>query len=280
MSDDALASYAKEQFTYDGKTRTVYRKGTGPAVVVIAEMPGITPKVVGFADRVVDIGCTAVLPHLFGDPGRDPYEGGALGAISYVAKSMLPACVARDFTVLATGRTSPVIEWLKGLARHEKDRCGGPGVGVIGMCFTGNFALAMAADDSVLAPVLSQPSLPFPVSGSRKRDMAISSADLAKVKGRMADDENLCVLGMRFTNDAFVPADRFARLREELGDRFVGVEIDSSKGNPWNIPSNAHSVVTEHLVDEPGHPTRDALEKVLDLYRTRLSGSGAKPSTT
>jgi len=275
MSDDALASYAKEQFTYDHKTRSVYRKGTGPAVIVIAEMPGITPKVVAFADRVVDIGCTAVLPHLFGDPGRDPYEAGALGAISYVAKSILPACVARDFTVLATGRTSPVIEWLKGLARHEKERCGGPGVGVIGMCFTGNFALAMAADDSVLAPVLSQPSLPFAVSGSRKRDMAISNDDLAKVKGRMADDENLCVLGLRFTNDSLSPADRFVRLHTELGDRFVGVEIDSSKGNPWKIPSNAHSVVTEHLVDEPGHPTRDALEKVLDLYRTRLKGAPA-----
>jgi dienelactone hydrolase len=277
---EVLASYEKEQFIYDGKTRTVFRKGTGPAVIVIAEIPGITPKVVGFADRVVDLGCTAVLPHLFGDPGRDPHKGGAPGSISYVAKSILPACVARDFTVLATGRTSPVIEWLKGLARHEKERCGGPGVGVIGMCFTGNFALAMAVDDSVLAPVLSQPSLPFPLSGSRKRDLAISDDDLAKVKSRMADDENLCVLGMRFTNDSFVPGERFARLREELGDRFVGVEIDSSKGNPWDIPASAHSVVTENLVDKPGHPTRDALEKVLDLYRTRLIGSGAKPSTT
>jgi dienelactone hydrolase len=280
MSDEVLASYAKEEFTDDGKTRAVYRKGTGPAVIVIAEMPGITPKVVAFADRVVDIGCTAVLPHLFGEPGRDPYRGGALNAVGYVAKSMLPACVAHDFTVLATGRTSPVIEWLKALAREQKERCGGPGVGVIGMCFTGNFALAMAADDSVLAPVLSQPSLPFGLSGSRKRDMAISDADLAKVKTRMADDEGLCVLGMRFTDDSLVPRERFARLREELGDRFVGVEIDSSKGNKWRIPSNAHSVVTEHFVDEPGHPTRDALDKVLDLYRTRLIGSGANPSTT
>ena len=82
--------------------------------------------------------------------------------------------------------------------------------------------------------------------------------------------QDLTVLGLRFTNDSFVPPERFARLREELGDSFVGVEIDSSKGNPNGIPSNAHSVVTEHLVDEPGHPTRDALDKVLDLFRTRL----------
>jgi len=270
---DVLASYTKEQFTFDGKTRDIFRKGSGPAVIVIAEVPGITPKVVSFADRVVAIGCTAVLPHLFGEPGRDPYSGGTLGAVGYTARSMLPACISRDFTVLATGRTSPVIEWLKALARHEKDRCGGPGVGVIGMCFTGNFALAMAVDDSVLAPVLSQPSLPFGITGAQKRDLAISGEDLAKVKARCAEDEGLCVLGMRFTGDSFVPRERFRRLHEELGDRFVAVEIDSSKGNKWKIPPRAHSVVTEHFVDEPGHPTRDALEKVLDLYRRRLIGS-------
>jgi dienelactone hydrolase len=267
---DALAAYAKETFTYDGKTRDVYRRGSGPAVLVIAEMPGITPKVVGFADRVVDLGCTAVLPHLFGTPGRDPFAGGMARAVPYVLSSMVPACVSRDFHAMATGKTSPVIEWLKALARKEHADCGGPGVGVIGMCFTGGFALAMAVDDTVLAPVLSQPSLPFPTTKKAKRDLGLSSSDLDKVKARFAGDPDLCVLGMRFTGDKLVPAERFAHLREALGDRFVGVEIDSSKGNPNGIPTNAHSVVTEHLVDEPGHPTQEALHKVLDLFKSRL----------
>ena len=86
----------------------------------------------------------------------------------------------------------------------------------------------------------------------------------------MCAAQDLTVLGLRFTGDPVVPAERFARLREELGDRFVGVEIDSSPGNPHGNPKAAHSVLTEHLVDEPGHPTRDALEQVLDLFRTRL----------
>jgi dienelactone hydrolase len=267
---DALADYSSETFTFDGKARTIFRRGTGPAVIVIAEIPGITPKVVEFADRVVDLGCTAVLPHLFGDPGRDPHAGGGLKSMAYVMSSILPSCIARDFTVMATGRTSPVIEWLKALARKEHDRCGGPGIGVIGMCFTGNFALAMAVDDAVLAPVMSQPSLPFPVGAARKRDAAISDADMARVKVRCAADPELRVLGMRFTQDPVVPAERFAHLREVLGDRFVSVEIDSSPGNEWDIPKNAHSVVTEHLVDEPGHPTRDALDQVLRMFRERL----------
>ncbi|HEX2381604.1 MAG TPA: dienelactone hydrolase family protein [Acidimicrobiales bacterium] len=271
MSDDVLAGFDKTQFTFDGKTRDVFRAGTGPAVIVIAEMPGITPKVVEFARRVEAVGCTVALPHLFGTPGRDPLEHGAPRAIPYVLSSMVPACISHDFHALATGRTSPVIEWLRALARSLHEECGGPGVGVVGMCFTGGFALAMMADAPVLAPVLSQPSLPFGIGAKRKRDLGLSDADLSRVKQKCAA-EDLTVLGLRFSGDSFVPPERFARLREELGDNFVEVEIDSSEGNPHGNPKRAHSVLTEHLVDEPGHPTRDALDQVLDLFRTRLLG--------
>ncbi len=264
-----IADFERTTFTYDGKTRDVFRKGAGPGVVVIAEMPGITPKVLDFAQRVVDIGCTVAVPHLFGEPGRDPYQGGPARAVPYVLSSMVPACVSHDFYAMATGKTSPVIEWLRALARDLHDSCGGPGVGAVGMCFTGGFALAMMADAPVLAPVLSQPSLPFPVGRARKRDLGLSDADLDKVKAKCAQDD-LRVLGLRFTGDRAVPAERFARLREELGDRFVGVEIDSSKGNPYGNPPRAHSVLTENLIDEAGHPTRDALDKVLDLFREKL----------
>ncbi len=259
-----LDGFQTTSFTHDGKTRDVFRKGSGPAVIVIAELPGITPDVIRFADRVVGIGCTAVLPHLFGEPGRPM-------SVGYSLQSIAPACISREFAVWATGRTSPVIRWLRALAAHEHEVCGGPGVGAVGMCFTGGFALAMAVDDRMIAPVLSQPSLPFPISKKHRRDVGLSDADLAKVKHRCATD-GLCVLGLRFTGDPFVPAERFQRLREELGDAFIGVEIDSSEGNEWGHPKGAHSVLTLHLKDEPG-PTLDALDKVLDLFRSRLLGA-------
>lgn len=259
----ALAGFERTTFTHDGKTRAVYSLGSGPAVIVISEMPGITPRVAAFARRVAAEGLTAVLPHLFGDPGRDV-------SIPYVLTSMVPACVSREFAAFATGRTSPVTVWLRALARHAHELHGGPGVGVVGMCFTGGFALAMMVDDTVLAPVLSQPSLPLPITRRHRRDLGVSAADLARVKERCAAEPDLCVLGLRFTADRFVPAERFARLRDELGDRFVAVEIDSGPHNPHGIPRTAHSVLTEHLVDEPGHPTRQALEQVLELFRSRL----------
>jgi len=258
-----LSGYETSTFTFDGKTRDVYRKGSGPAVLVFAEMPGITPNVIDFADRVAAIGCTVVVPHLFGVPGAEMSVGKVIRAIG-------PACVSKEFSAWATGKTSPVISWCKALARQEHERCGGSGVGVVGMCFTGNFALAMLPEPAVLAPVLSQPSLPLGFTKKAQRALYISDDDLGQVKARMDAEPDLCLLGLRFTGDRLVPKARFDHLREALGDRFVAVEIDSSKGNPYGHPAGAHSVLTEHLVDEPGQPTRDALEQVLDLFRTRL----------
>ena len=266
MADDPLDDFEKTTFTHDGKTRDVFRTGEGPAVIVIAEMPGITPKVAEFARTVAGIGCTAVLPHLFGDPGRDPTPGGKPKP-AYLLSSMVPACVSSEFTVWATGKTSPVIDWLRALASTEHERCGGPGVGAIGMCFTGGFALAMATDDRLLAPVLSQPSMPLAIGKKRANTIDISDEDLAVVKQRCA--AGLEVIGMRFKSDRVVPSGRFRFLERELGSAFRAIELDDEHANP-DATMSPHSVVTEHLIDEPGSKTRQALDDVLDLYRARL----------
>ncbi|MDI3387694.1 dienelactone hydrolase family protein [Streptomyces sp. B-S-A8] len=274
MADHDLSGFERDSFTYRGVTHDVLRCGDGPAVVVIAEMPGITPKVLAFAERVAAIGCTAVLPVLFGRPGRDPHPAahGKLKARAYLASSILRVCVSREFTAFAVGRSSPVVDWLRGLAAYEHERCGGPGVGAVGMCFTGGFALAMAADERMLAPVLSQPSLPMPATGRRAAGIDISSADLAKVKDRCARD-GLRVHGLRFRSDRLVPDERFAFLRRELGEAFVAVELDDADADPEAV-RDPHSVLTEHLIDEPGQATRAALDGVLDLLRTRLLPAG------
>jgi dienelactone hydrolase len=259
--DDPLKDFERSSFSQDGKTRTLYRIGSGPAVIVISEMPGITPSVAAFGKKVADCGLTAVLPHLFGDDGRTP-------TIAYTLGSLTRACITREFSVMAQGRTSPIISWLRALARSEHERCGGPGVGAVGMCFTGGFALAMMVDDVVVAPVLSQPSLPFPVTRGLRRDVGLSPDDLARVKERAA--AGTCVIGLRFTGDKMSPPERFAHLRELLGDAFVAVELDSSADNPHGHRKGAHSVLTEDLDDRPGTPTREALDQVLDLFRSRL----------
>ncbi|TNF34044.1 MAG: dienelactone hydrolase [Deltaproteobacteria bacterium] len=256
-----IAGFDVAPFTHDGFTTPVYWGGAGPAVVVIHEIPGITPAVADFARRVVAEGFTVAMPSLLGTPGK-PLTA------AYAARQMVMSCVRREFAVLAARRSSPITEHLRALCREAHARCGGPGVGVIGMCLTGNFALSLMADEVVMAPVLSQPSLPLAITKKRRAALHLSDDELAAVKRRTA--EGCRLLAMRFTHDKLVPPERFETLRRELGDGVETLEIDSGPNNPWGIPRYAHSVVTHDLVDEAGHPTREALDRVLALFRERL----------
>ncbi len=257
---DQVPGFELTHFQHEGTTRDVFRAGSGPAVVVIHEMPGLHPLVTRFGQRLIDAGFTVYMPSLFGRPGREFARGPLL-------RATLEVCVAREFTLFAD-RTPPVMPWLRALAAQAHRECGGRGVGAVGMCFTGGFALAMAVDPAVVAPVLSQPSLPAPLSARKRAGLGIDAADLERVKQRAR--EGLCVMGLRFTNDKAVPPERFATLRRELGDAFLAVEIDSSPGNAAGIDPGSHSVLTVHLVDRPGHPTREALDRVLAFFEERL----------
>lgn len=241
---------------------TVYRRGTGPGVLVIHEIPGITPQVAAFARRVADAGFSVALPHLFGDLPTH-YGPGPL------TRATAHACISWEFSVLRRGRRSPITDQLRGLARALHEEVGGRGVGAIGMCLTGNFALSLVLDAPVVAPVLSQPSLPFGLTRAHRADPHLNPGELDAVVARCQRDD-LRVLGLRFTHDPLSPPARFRALSAALGDRFEAIEIHSGPGNPWGLTRAAHSVVTRDLVDEDGHPTRAALERVLQFFRERL----------
>jgi dienelactone hydrolase len=257
-----VEGFEASDFNFADATRTLYKRGSGPGVVVMHEVPGITPAVQRFARRVAEEGFTVYMPHLFGTPGRG-YD--AMNNVTQIAR----ACVAREFHVLASQRSSPITDWLRALCRHAHAECGGVGVGAIGMCLTGNFALALMVEPCVMAPVLSQPSLPFVLGSKRKAAVHVSDEDL-RTAARRARDDGAGLLGLRFTHDFMCPKERFDTLREAFGDGFEAIEIDSSPGNPHGIARTAHSVVARDLVDEEGHPTRAALERVLALFRERL----------
>ena len=215
--------------------------------MVVHEIPGVTPAVAEFANNVVDAGFTVVMPSLVGTPGRGPSG-------SYIASSMLKVCVAKEFTTMAMKQTSPIIAWLRALARSLHNELGGPGVGAIGMCFSGGFALGMMVDDIMVAPVLSQPSMPFAVGGkSRGADLNLSPDDALAIAERAA--QGCQVLGLRFTGDKLVGS-RFDSLRELLGDAFIAIELPSAA-------KTDHSVLTEQR-DEP------SVQRVLSFLQDKL----------
>ncbi|HZX04667.1 dienelactone hydrolase family protein [Kribbella sp.] len=240
----SLDSWALGGHTADGVTHPTYRKGAGPGVIVIHEIPGITPAVLEFAEEVVARGFTVVMPSLFGRPG-------APATVLESVRTIAGICVSREFTMFAMGRTTPVAGWLRSLARELHDELGGPGVGAVGMCMTGGFALAMLADAPVVAPVLAQPASPAPVGAARKADLGLSPADLASVKAKAA--AGCQVLGLRYQDDPAVGT-RFDTLRRELGANFIAVEF----------PGRKHSTLTEHRRQE-------GVDRVLAFFEEKLT---------
>jgi dienelactone hydrolase len=265
VADDPLDDFELRRVELDGRARDVYVIGdAGPAVVVMPEMPGISPEVARFARWVRDAGFVVYVPSLFGRPG-------VVATAEEGAEVMRRACVSAEFRVLAGGGTSPVVSWLRRLAVLAHEECGGPGVGVVGMCFTGNFALATALEPAVLAPVLSQPSLPL----DDPAGLELSEQDAADLRERFERDD-LIALGLRFDADRWCTRQRFEAYRSLLGDRFRSRVLPAAAANPEPPPfhrdvvASPHSVLTAHLVDVDGHPTTEARDVVLAFLRERL----------
>lgn len=259
---DPLKGWTSAPFTAAGATHDVYTRGTGPGVVLLPEIPGMTPEVLGLGNHLVDAGFTVAIPSLFGQPGR-PVSAG------YALPTFARACITREFQAFARRADRPVAEYVRALARSVHAQAGGPGVGVIGMCFTGGFALAAAVEPAVLAPVASQPSLPLPVGAARKKDLGMSDREAAAIQERIRGD-GLCLLGLRFSEDAMSPGDRFAALEQAFGEGWRAIPLDSSPGNDAGIGQREHSVLTGADVDTPGHPTNEARAAVTAFLRERL----------
>lgn len=270
MNDDPLHDFERRLASLDGVERAVYVGGHGPAVIVMAEMPGISPDVARFARWVRDAGFTVYMPSLFGRDGAFPDAEAGLAVLER-------ACISAEFRALAANESSPVTEWLRGLARVAHAECGGPGVGAVGMCFTGNFALSMMLEPAVLAPVLCQPSLPLHEPGA----LNIAPNELLQVRQRL-QREGLTVRAYRFEGDRYCTAQRFAAYASALGDRFEATVLPSSAANPAPPPFFAkvvgcpHSVVTAHLVDRAGEPTIAARDEIIAFLAQRLHAGRAR----
>lgn len=259
-NDGALAGFTRFEFDDGRWTRPVYRAGSGPAVIVIHEIPGLHPQVLDFARDVAAEGMTVFCPSLFGEPGRPVSD------LYINAMIVRLACVGREFSLWAAGRSSPFVDWLRALARQAHAECGGKGVGAVGMCFTGGFALAMMTEPSVVAPVLAEPSLP--AGRKQAADLDCSPAELAVVKARM-EAEDLSLIALRFADDKLSPCARFQTLERELGHRaeLHTLPDASARKGTGRAP---HSVLTIHLDrDDPGGETLKAHRRVLDFFKER-----------
>ena len=258
-----LSGWARGPFTGAGLTYDCYEKGSGPGVVLIPELPGITPEVLGLAEHLVASGFTVVIPSPFGVPGKKESR-------PYVMSTFLKLCVSAEFRAFATNAHRPITDYIRAVAANLASRTPAPGVGVIGMCFTGGFALAAAVSDDVLAAVMSQPSVPLPLGRARQLDPGLSAKEMDRVVER-ANAGEVCGLGLRFTEDPANSRARFDGIKRRLGDAFEYIQLDSSDGNAGGFQSSAHSVLTGEVREDPPNPAFWARERVVEFLHKQLA---------
>lgn len=262
--DDPLDDFDPRDIDLLGLVKRVYVAGTGPAVIVMHEMPGISPQVARFARWLRDAGFTIYMPSLF---GRD----GAVPQVDEGARVFQRVCISREFRVMTGQGTSPVVDWLRELAALTHDECGGAGVGAVGMCLTGNFALSMMIEPAMRAPVLCQPSLPL----DDPTAIAMTDEDAKAVRARM-DRDDLTAQLYRFEGDPFCRAERLAAYFDRFGDRIEDHVLPDTAAHPQPSPFFTrhvplpHSVVTQHLIEANGEPTMKAVEDIIAFLRARL----------
>ncbi len=225
----------------------IYEKGTGPVIVILQELPGIYADTLKFADKMVAAGFRVVLPHLFGPLGKF-----AIGR--NVARLF---CVRREINIFARNQSSPVVEWLKALCRDARERYDVSGVGVIGMCLSGNFAISLMADDSVLASVASQPSLPL----FSQKSLHMSDADIAAVSQRL--DSRGPMLSFKFQGDKLCTQAKF----DAIDSAFNG---DKERIKLTQIPGNKHALLTAHFIEGENSPTQQVLTEVIAYFSDKL----------
>ncbi len=236
-------------FASGGIAHDVYVRGSGPGVLLMHELPGMVTQCVDLGTFIADRGFTVFMPLLFGQAGGNSTR-------MRTATLFAQVCISREFRCFAQGESSPVTGWLRALCMERiRPKCPGPGIGAIGMCFTGGFVLSLFVSDIMLAPVLSQPGLPFGVTSAARRALGVSECHLAE-----ASASHVPILGFRFKGDRICPPERFETLRQRFGGRFEGHEL----------PGDQHSVLTIHFVDKPGEPTFAARERVIQFLRTQL----------
>ncbi|MEL6672485.1 MAG: dienelactone hydrolase family protein [Bacteroidota bacterium] len=227
----------------------VYTKGEGPVCVIIQELPGISEATLAMAERFRVRGFRVVLPHLFGPLGRKATLGNTVRIF----------CMRKELYLFARNRRSPIVDWLAALCEDLKQTYQVPGVAVIGMCLTGNFAVSLMADEAVLAGFASQPS-GFPLDSGKK--LPFSPEELAAIKQKL--DQHGPMHAGRFCDDILCKDARLKSLENALNKDGVRIKTHRLKGRK-------HGLLTGHYDDTPGSETQLLEAEIMAYFKANLT---------
>lgn len=208
---------------HGGRHQLYITETSGPPVVLLHELPGLVTDDLDAAARLAARGYRVIAPLFFGDAGRKARTWTTL-------LNTLRVCGGNGFACGEAHQTSPHVAWLRGLVRTvRREWPEGSGVGVVGMCLTGAFPIALLQEPAVSAVVVCQPTLPFNAFTrfgwfTDTGALGVAPDDLARAR----DDSEAPILGIRYTDDWRCRPERFTRLHDEFAGRFYRMDLVGS----------------------------------------------------
>jgi dienelactone hydrolase len=263
MATDDFNGFQEIPFSRDGIDHRVFFTGDGPPILVLHELPGLSPSAARFGRRLAAEGFRVYMPLLFGEQGQDDWK-----------KAQKELCVSREFANLAAGVSAPIVDWLRALVNEISARHGQSSVGAIGMCLTGAFAIPLILERCVVAPVAAQPGVPFSAlfraigvgNGEWASQMNISDADLSSAAAR-AERDQITLMAVRFEKDRICPKERLDRLQSAFGARLLRRELP---GGSFLNPPHATLTAGFEQADDPNAPARVLFKDLVKFLQARL----------
>jgi dienelactone hydrolase len=265
MPENQLEGFTEFPFGANGITHRVFVTGAGPPVIVMHELPGLSPAALRFGRRLAAEHFTVYMPLLFGEPGTDDWRA-----------NQRTLCVSQEFAKLEAGVSGPVVDWLRALANDvSATRHNGANVGAIGMCLTGAFAIPLILERCVVAPVAAQAGVPFSTlfravglgQGAWMSQLNVSDTHLEQAAVR-ANRDGVALMAVRFEKDRICPKERLDRLAAAFGPRLVRHELPG--GSVFSPPHATLTVGYENAPNDPNEPTRKLFADVVSFLRSRL----------
>lgn len=268
--NDDLHGFERRGFNEAGLHCPVFVSDTGQApILLLHELPALTPEVAHLGRVLVAAGFRVYMPSLLGRPGQVP-------TAMDKANSGAQVCIRSEFNALGRGdHTRPIVAGLRRLAAQASDEANGASVGVLGLCLTGGFALAVALEAPVAAAVAAEPSLPL----LAPNNVDLSPADQTALASRLRAGEVRAMV-LRFQGDDLSPCGKLRRYGEGLGETLVSRCLDDEAADPRRTGKpRHHCVLTNHLVEAPGEQTLAVRDEVVAFFDWRLRNGPAPVAT-
>jgi dienelactone hydrolase len=271
-----LTGFSQFSFASAGIGHVVYYGGErhDPPLLLMPEISGLSPGLIGFAERLIAARYQVYLPWLFGPFGeRAP------------RRNVLKLCISREFANLRAGVSSPITAWLRALAEHISAHNSSANVGAIGMCLTGAFAIPLVLNPKVTAAVAAQPSIScsllFASLGIREPDkmraLNVSEEEIVEARRRL-ESGTAHLLAVRCRPDRICPAEKLERLRELFP---VGLETREyyEPGDRNSLGQRPHATFTKEFRLVPNlerdrapadYPARRAFADLVSFFDRHL----------